>query len=153
MRTSLYEKLGKANRRTRREGNSKKIEKERSSKQTSKKRVNPLITVKSFEEQLNVSAPEVNQKTEDDVCNTFCSSNINKQKCLDYRKNAQLVCSILIKRYTKYEIEQAILEKSHITIEELLKQVLLERKLAYNDNSLFCAKRELVNHLMKKGLS
>ena len=149
MRTSLYEKLGKANRPSRKEGKSKKNEKENRSKQTSKKRVSPLITVKSSVEQSMSSVLGEHTNTQDDVCNTFCSSNMNKQKCLDYRKNAQLVCSNLMKRYTKYEIEQAILEKSHITIEELLKQVLLERKLVYNDYALFCAKRELVNHLMK----
>jgi len=78
---------------------------------------------------------------------------MSKRECLSYKKNAQIACSILMKKYTKYEIEQAILEKSHTTIEELLKQVLLERKLSYNYQALFCAKRELVNHLMKKDLS
>lgn len=44
-------------------------------------------------------------------------------------------------------------EKSHVTIEELLKQVLSEKKLVTNDQVLFCAKRELVNHLMKTDLA
>lgn len=36
---------------------------------------------------------------------------------------------------------------------ELLKEVILEKKLENSDQVLFCAQRELTNHLMNKDLS
>ena len=84
---------------------------------------------------------------------TFCSLNKNKQECIICKKNAHLISSILIKRYSKFELEQAILETSHTTIEELLKEVISEKNIDYNDKVLFCAQREVTNQLMNKDLS
>ncbi|MCG3226386.1 MAG: hypothetical protein H7645_05645 [Candidatus Heimdallarchaeota archaeon] len=58
-----------------------------------------------------------------------------------------------MKRYSKYELEQTILGTYDISLEELLKEVMSEKKLTYNDRSLFCAQRELTNQLMNKDLS
>ena len=64
------------------------------------------------------------------------------------RKDAKIISSTLLKRFTKYEIEQAILGTSYETIENLLEQITLKNKLPYNRQILFCTQRELTNLLL-----
>ena len=91
--------------------------------------------------------------SKDDVCNASCSLSKSKQACEICKKNALLVSSIVLKRYSSFEIEQSILGKSHTTIEDLLKKVISEKKLDNAEQVLFCSQRELTNHLMNEDLS
>lgn len=152
MRTSLYEKLSRTNQRSKSGIKSERNKKEINSKQNSNLKSNPLRIDNKPIEQLTNRALERKKNERDDVCNTFCSSSMNKEECLNTKRVAQLVCSILVKEYSSYEIEQAILGTFNITIEELLKQILAEKKLECNDRVLHCAKRELANHMMKKSM-
>ncbi len=119
-------------------------------KQSSNKTEKP-VTVKE-PSKIREDVTEENFKP-DEVCNTFCSTSMDKKECTRFRMNAQLACSIIMKRYSKYEIEQAILGTYDMSLEELLKEVMSERNLTYNDQVLLCAQRELTNLLMKKELS
>ena len=148
MRTTLYGKLSKK----------KQPDKKRqTSKNQTEQGVRNRVNISSIEERSSKQSAEIlsnhKQEEKDDVCSTFCSLNKNKQECIICKKNAHLISSILIKRYSKFELEQAILETSHTTIEELLKEVISEKNIDYNDKVLFCAQRELTNQLMNKDLS
>ncbi|MCE7749478.1 MAG: hypothetical protein GPJ51_13910 [Candidatus Heimdallarchaeota archaeon] len=85
----------------------------------------------------------------DDICKTYCSLSNNKQECSKVRKEARNACSLLLKRYSGNRIEQAILGETGFSLEDLLKQVLKEKKLKDNDKVVLCAQRELTNQLMK----
>jgi len=153
MRTSLYEKLSKANQRTRKEDKGKKSNKEINSKRNSVVKSNLIKRdIKTIEKTIDRPL-EHKKNARDDVCNTFCSSSMNKEECMNTKLVAQLACSILIKEFSNYEIEQAILGTFTTTIEDLLKQILSSKKLDYNDRVLHCAQRELANLLMSKDVS
>ncbi len=153
MRTSLYEKLSKANQRVKKEVKSKKSNKEIISKSNSVVKSNFIKRdIKPIEKTIDRTL-EHKKNSRDDVCNTFCSSSMNKEECMNTKMVAQLACSILIKEFSNYEIEQAILGTFTTTIEDLLKQILSSKKLDYNDRVLHCAQRELTNRLMSKDVS
>ena len=144
MRTALYDKLT----------NTKKPKQEKKEKpvetnQISKKNPNSQKKITSKVEQFKKIFSEEIKFQLDDVCFTFCSSSMDKQKCRKYRRSAKIACSVITDKYSLYEIEQTILEKSKISVDELLKEVLQDMKLTSNYQILFCAKRELVNFLMR----
>ena len=151
MRTSLYEKFSK----------SKEQPKNKSKQEKSKPTNEKLPNRKSLqskrdnkiENQEAIISSSIPKSEEDSVCNTFCSLKSQEQTCFDTRSSAQIVYSVVLKEFSMFEIEQAILGTTHITIEDLLKKVTLEKKLPYNRNVLFCAQRELINFLMEKDLS
>ena len=78
---------------------------------------------------------------------------MQEQSCFDTRSSAQILYSVALREFSEREIEQAILGKAQITLEDLLEKIALEKKLPYNKHVLFCAQRELTNFLMKNGLS
>jgi len=131
----------------------KKKEKLVRANQISKNSSSYTEEIRSNAKRTKKTSSQGDQDKFDDVCFTFCSLSKNKKKCIKNRKDAEIVSSILIKRFTEYEIEQAILRTSTVTIENLLKKVAMEKKLPYNKQMLFCAKRELTNFLLKKDMS
>ena len=143
MRVALYDKLTKSNKQPKQKKKEKLVE----SNQISKKKSSSQKKISSKVEQFKKIFSDEIKFELDDVCFTFCSSSMDKQKCKKYRKSAKIACSVITERYSQYEIEQAVLEKSKISVDELLKQVLQEKKLLTNNQVLFCAKRELVNNL------
>ncbi len=151
MRTSLYEKFSK----------SKEQPKNKSKKEKSKPINANLPKRKSLqgkrdnkiENQKTIITTNIPKSKEDSVCNTFCSLKSQEQTCFDTRSSAQIVYSVVLKEFSEFEIEQAILGTAHITIEDLLKKVILEKKLPYDRNVLFCAQRELTNFLIEKDMS
>ncbi len=142
MRTALYDKLTNT-----KKPKQKKKEKLDNANQLSKKKPITKKDISSRVEQFKKTFSEEIKFELDDVCNTFCSSSMNEQKCRKHRKTAVIACSVLMNRYSQFEIEQAILEKSKMSVDELLKQALKEKKLVSNNQVLFCAKRELVRLL------
>jgi len=142
MRVALYDKLTNT-----KKPKQKKKEKLVETSQISKKNPNPQKEIAGKVELFKKIFSEEIKFELDDVCFTFCSSSMDKQKCKKYRRSAKIACSVITERYSQYEIEQAVLEKSKISVDELLKQVLQEKKLSTNNQVLFCAKRELVNNL------
>ncbi|NPD87384.1 MAG: ATP-binding protein [Asgard group archaeon] len=148
MRTTLYANLSKqTNQNKKRKSN---INKKSQNKEIKGK--SPTAEKTSTKPSTEVFSKE-KQEEKDDICDTFCSSNRNKEACISSKKNAQLISSIILKRYSSFEIEQAILGNSHTTIEDLLNKVILEKKLENTEQVLFCSQRELTNHLMSKDLS
>jgi len=151
MRTSFYEKFSK----------SKEQPKNRSKQEKSKPTNTNLPEKKTLqskkdnktENQETLISANIPKSEEDSVCNTFCSLKSQEQTCFDTRSSAQIVYSVVLKEFSAFEIEQAILGTTNITIEDLLKKVTLEKKLPYNRNVLFCAQRELTNFLMEKDMS
>ncbi len=118
-----------------------------------KKGKNTLESKKAKDQTHSIHADKSKLTKDNDYCNTFCSTNMNKQECMNTKMIAQLACSILVKEFSDYEIEQAILGTFSTTIEDLLKQILSSKKLDYNDKVLRCAQRELANSLMNKNVS
>ena len=142
MRTALYDKLTNT-----KQTKQKKKEKLVETSQLSKKNQYSQKEITSKVEQFKkIFSEEINFKL-DDVCFTFCSLSKDKKKCMKVRKNAKIISSTLLKRFTEYEIEQTILGASKVSLENLLKQIALKNKLPFNKQILFCTQRELVNFL------
>ncbi|MCE7748955.1 MAG: ATP-binding protein [Candidatus Heimdallarchaeota archaeon] len=135
MRTSLYDKLTQ-----RKHNHQKKEPKKKNIQQTESNKQNPKN---------RKTSPKKQPFIQDDVCKTFCSLSKNQEECSKIRKDAEIVSSIMLKRYSKFEIEQAILGELGTSLEDLLKQVLKEKKLNEDDKVVYCAQRELTNQLMK----
>ncbi len=132
MRTTLHDKLTQSN-----QTSKKNYQKE---KKTNAERQKPKEQNSSF----------LNHKFKpDDVCITYCSLSKNEKECSIIRKNARNACSLLIKRYSRHEIEQAILGEKSSSLEDLLKEVLKERTLHNEEKVVLCAQRELANQLLK----
>ncbi|MCG3255125.1 MAG: ATP-binding protein, partial [Candidatus Heimdallarchaeota archaeon] len=144
MRTALYDKLTNT-----KKPKQKKKEKPVETNQISKKKSNSQKEIRDKVEQFKKIFSEEIEFELDDVCFTFCSLSKDKKKCKKIRKDAEIASSALLKRFTKHEIEQAILGTSNVTLENLLKQVALKNKLSFNKQMLICAQRELINLLMK----
>ena len=151
MRTSLYEKFSKSKEQPK---NKRKQEKSNPSKENlpDKKTLQVKRDTK-IENQKTIISANIHKSEEDSVCNTFCSLKSQEQTCFDTKSSAQIVYSVVLKEFSMFEIEQAILGTTHITIEDLLKKVTLEKKLPYSRNVLFCTQRELTNFLMEKDMS
>ncbi len=151
MRTSLYDEFSKS-----KEKPKNKIKQDKPKPSNANLPNTKTLQSKrgtKIDDQKTIISANIHKSEEDSVCNTFCSLKSQEQACFDTRSIAQIVYSVVLKEFSEFEIEQAILGTKEITIEDLLEKVALERKLPYNKHVLFCAQRELTYFLMAKDLS
>ncbi|GAI76608.1 unnamed protein product, partial [marine sediment metagenome] len=141
MRTSLFDKMSKTSKGSKKVSKEKKNMTPASRTPIARSGKSTLESKETKDQTYSIHTDKSKLTKDNDYCYTFCSTNMNKQECMNTKMVAQLACSILVKEFSEYEIEQAILGTFSTTIEDLLKQILSSKKLDYNDRVLLVIRR------------